>query len=78
MKAGIAVSIFVVAMMLAPPAFAQDAARERCCKQLGGTWRTGNRLGYQSHYYCYGLGGAGGTASNAFYKCVSGGGSSKK
>jgi hypothetical protein len=74
----IAFTALAVTMVAMSSASAQEAARERCCKQMGGQWRTGTRLGYQANYYCYGLGGAGGSISNEYYKCVMGGGASKK
>jgi hypothetical protein len=70
----VAVCTALAFVVMSTPAPAQDAAREACCKKLGGTWRTGMRRGYQAHYACYGLGGMGGTISNEFYKCVASGG----
>jgi hypothetical protein len=65
---------FAIVTIFALSASAQEAAREQCCKQVGGIWRAGRSRGYQAHNFCQGMGGQGGTIANAFYKCVASGG----
>jgi hypothetical protein len=64
-----------VTVFHASPALAQaQAAREKCCKEMGGQWREADK-GRGGIAACFSLPRG---STDAFYACAANGGSSKK